>query len=107
MIVAEIDAGEVLLLPIQINEVREIVDRFQDGDESVLQRQVDVGPTLGGRQLNLNDNSADHVAKLVLNLELPHSCAPSVNSHPPLGSGSVCGGRRGWNMVWRGRILFA
>lgn len=45
MIVAEIDAGEVLLLPIQINEVREIVDRFQDGDESVLQRQVDVGPT--------------------------------------------------------------
>lgn len=31
MIVAKIDAGEVLLLPVQINEVREVVDRFQMG----------------------------------------------------------------------------
>jgi hypothetical protein len=46
VVVAKIDAGKVLLLSVEIGEAREVVDRFQDGDEGVLQRQVDIGPPL-------------------------------------------------------------
>ena len=75
MVVAEVDAGEGLLRPVEIDEVRQVEDRLQDRDECIFEREVDVGPPLRGRQFYLYDNTAHYVAELILNLKLPHTAA--------------------------------